>query len=244
MGVSRGLGGEGKKKGGSGLAAQRIQHQKAKVASMSNPFDAIGNKKAKFTVLNKRAKGQVRNVGKYVYSLDVCAISSTFSSLADHLSLLPPSNVPTDIHALYINRAKQLAIERRKKTLLVEYKASKKDNVFKDRRFGEDDPSLSLEEKMLIRFQKERQKRARKSASGRFNLENDDDDDGDDEYGGLLLTHKGRAIGEDDYKDQDVASSDDEYDNYGLGKELVKVGRAVRSTDWTEKEKGTGNHHG
>lgn len=65
MGVSRGLGGGGgKKKKGSGLAAQRIQQQKAKAATMINPFDAIGNKKAKFTVLNKRAKGQVRNVGK------------------------------------------------------------------------------------------------------------------------------------------------------------------------------------
>lgn len=29
-----------------------------------NPFDAVGNKKAKFEVLNKRAKGQVRNVAK------------------------------------------------------------------------------------------------------------------------------------------------------------------------------------
>ena len=31
-----------------------------------NAFDAVGNRKAKFEVLNKRAKGQVRNVSKYV----------------------------------------------------------------------------------------------------------------------------------------------------------------------------------
>lgn len=113
----------------------------------------------------------------------------------------------------------------------MEYKASKKDNVFKDRRFGEDDPSLSLEEKMLMRFQKERQKRARKSAAGRFNLENDDEDD-DDKYGGLMLTHRGRAIGEDDYKDQDLASSDDEDGQYGLGKEIVKVSSCACMPQW------------
>lgn len=151
-----------------------------------NPFDAVGNRKSKFTVLNKRAKGQVRNVGK----------------------------------------ARQMAVERRKKTLLVEYNASKKDNVFKDRRFGEDDPSLSLEEKMLLRFQKERQKRARKSGAGRFNLEHDDEDDDDDNYGGLTLTHKGKALGgagEDDYQDKDgLASSDEEDGGHGLNKEIVK----------------------
>lgn len=150
-----------------------------------NPFDAVGNRKSKFTVLNKRAKGQVRNVGK----------------------------------------ARQMAVERRKKTLLVEYNASKKDNVFKDRRFGEDDPSLSLEEKMLLRFQKERQKRTRKSGAGRFNLEHDDDED-DDSYGGLRLTHKGKALGgdgEDDYQDKDgLASSDEEDGGHGLNKEIVK----------------------
>jgi len=150
-----------------------------------NPFDAVGNRKSKFTVLNKRAKGQVRNVGK----------------------------------------ARQMAVERRKKTLLVEYNASKKDNVFKDRRFGEDDPSLSLEEKMLLRFQKERQKRARKSGAGRFNLEHDDEED-DDSYGGLRLTHKGKALGgdgEDDYQDKDgLASSDEEDGGHGLNKEIVK----------------------
>jgi len=148
-----------------------------------NPFDAVGNRKAKFTVLNKRAKGQVRNVGK----------------------------------------ARQMAVERRKKTLLVEYRASKKDNVFKDRRFGEDDPTLSLEEKMLLRFQKERQKRARRSGAGRFNLEQEEENE-DDNYGGLTLTHKGKALtAEDDYQDKDgVASSDDEDKKRGLNKEIVK----------------------
>ncbi len=178
----RGGGGRGRGFGGPASSSSSSASTKA---SHVNPFDAVGNRKAKFEVLNKRAKGQVRNVGK----------------------------------------ARQLAVERRKKTLLVEYHASKKDNVFKDRRFGEDDPSLSLEEKMLLRFQKERQKRARKSGAGRFNLEDPDEDE--DEYGGLMLTHKGKALGaggaDDDYQDQDgLASSDDDEDGRGLNKQIVK----------------------
>ncbi len=118
----------------------------------------------------------------------------------------------------------------------MEYQASKKDNVFRDRRFGEDDPTLSLEEKMLLRFQKERQRRARASGggaarAGRFNLEEGDDEEyeEDEEYGGLRLTHKGRALGADDYRDQDALGSSDEEDVGGaLGREIVKVSRGVR----------------
>jgi hypothetical protein len=115
---------------------------------------------------------------------------------------------------------------------LVEYRASKKDNVFRDRRFGEDDPTLSLEEKMLLRFQKERQRRARASGggagrSGRFNLEEGDDEEyeEDEEYGGLRLTHKGKALGADDYRDEDALGSSDEDEGPGgaLGREIVKV---------------------
>ncbi|KAM3575098.1 hypothetical protein VYU27_003012 [Nannochloropsis oceanica] len=186
-GRGRGGGGGGRgdfsaRNGGRGFAGRTGGN----VAASMNPFDAVANRKSKFWVLNKRAKGQVRNVGK----------------------------------------ARQMAVERRKKTLLVEYNASKKVNVFKDRRFGEDDPSLSLEEKMLLRFQKERQKRARKSSAGRFNLEQDDDADDDDNYGGLRLTHKGKALGgdgEDDYQDKDgLVSSDDEDGSHGLNKQIVK----------------------
>lgn len=148
----------------------------------------------------------------------------------------PPIRIRTPIHP-YTHRARQLATERRRKTLLVEYKALKKDNVFRDRRFGEDDPSLSLEEKMLLRFQKERQRRARASGgggkAGRFNLEEGDDEEyeEDEEYGGLRLTHRGKALGEDDYRDQDALGSSDEDDDAGggLGRQIVKV--RVRGRD-------------
>lgn len=45
---------------------------------------------------------------------------------------------------------------QRKASLLVEYKALKKVNAFVDRRFGEQDDSLSAEDKALLRYQKQR----------------------------------------------------------------------------------------
>lgn len=48
-----------------------------------------------------------------------------------------------------------MAIEKRSKTLLVEYSERDKQNSFKDSRFGETDPSMSIEEKMLRRFQEQ-----------------------------------------------------------------------------------------
>ena len=46
---------------------------------------------------------------------------------------------------------------QRKETLLVEFQERKKSNKFLDRRFGENDPEMGLEDKMLKRFTKERQ---------------------------------------------------------------------------------------
>lgn len=56
---------------GTGRVAQKLLAARGGAAKAGagagagvNPFDAVGNKKAKFEVLNKRAKGQVRNVAK------------------------------------------------------------------------------------------------------------------------------------------------------------------------------------
>jgi len=57
-----------------------------------------------------------------------------------------------------------------------------------DRRFGENDPSMSLEERMLERFTRERQRTSKASA---FNLENEDE-----------LTHYGQSLSKlDDFDD-------------------------------------------
>jgi nucleolar protein 14 len=60
-----------------------------------------------------------------------------------------------------------------------------------DRRFGENDPSMSLEERMLERFTKERQRSSKNSV---FNLEDEDE-----------LTHYGQSL-----------SNLDDFDNVGL----------------------------
>lgn len=49
-------------------------------------------------------------------------------------------------------------VPQRKKTLLVEYRQLRKANAFVDRRFGEEDESLTAEEKAIARFQKQRMK--------------------------------------------------------------------------------------
>lgn len=75
-------------------------------------------------------------------------------------------------------------------------------------RFGEDDSTLQLEEKMWARMQKDRSQRSR--SGGIFNL--GDDDGGPTE----LLTHRGQALGS---NDEDGGNPDEEEDD--LNAEVV-----------------------
>lgn len=66
-----------------------------------------------------------------------------------------------------------------------------------DRRFGENDPSMSLEDRMLERFTKERQRASRGAA---FNLEDEDE-----------LTHYGQSLSKlDDFDDVEMGLDDEE----------------------------------
>ncbi|TBU33073.1 Nop14-like protein [Dichomitus squalens] len=89
-------------------------------------------------------------------------------------------------------QSKQAGIEQRKKTLLKEYEEKDRSGGIVDRRIGENDPTMSLEERMLERFTRERQ-RASKGVA--FNLEDEDE-----------LTHYGQSL-----------SKLDDFDNVGLG---------------------------
>ena len=80
---------------------------------------------------------------------------------------------------------------QRKKTLLKEYEERNRAGGILDRRFGENDPTMSLEERMLERFTRERQRAAKGSA---FNLEDEDE-----------LTHYGQSL-----------SNLDDFDDVGL----------------------------
>lgn len=88
----------------------------------------------------------------------------------------------------------KLTSTKRKKTLLVEYQLKDKAGGLVDRRFGEDDPTMTPEERMLARFTKERQKA---SKGAMYNLEEEDE-----------LTHYGQSL-----------SKLDDFDGIGLGPE-------------------------
>ncbi|EPY50388.1 U3 snoRNP protein Nop14 [Schizosaccharomyces cryophilus OY26] len=98
--------------------------------------------------------------------------------------------------------------EIRKKT--IGEKLKKKNHVggVIDRRFGENNPHLSLEEKMLERFSREQQRRSKKDI---YNLDSEND----------VLTHGKRPISDlDDFDEPDLALGDE--DDEGLNNEVVR----------------------
>ncbi|KAK2162452.1 hypothetical protein LSH36_98g02047 [Paralvinella palmiformis] len=104
--------------------------------------------------------------------------------------------------------SKSKAIQKRRETLLIEYKKRGKNNKLVDRRFGETDPEMSMEDKMLERFAMERQKGHDKS--GLYNLNEDEE-----------LTHYGQSLSEIERFDDPVASDDDDDDDGRLAGDLV-----------------------
>ncbi|KAB5593229.1 nucleolar complex protein 14 [Ceratobasidium theobromae] len=93
--------------------------------------------------------------------------------------------------------SKQTGIEQRKKTLLIEYNQKDRAGGIIDRRFGENDTTISPEERMLERFTRERQRQAKGAV---FNLEDDEE-----------LTHYGQSLSAlDDFDDTGIELDDDE----------------------------------
>lgn len=101
---------------------------------------------------------------------------------------------------------KGLGEENRRKTLLVEMQRRKKTGGILDRRFGENDPTMTPEEKALERFVKEKQRGSKKGSL--FDLEDVEEDQ--------QLTHFGeslsfdRAVRPDDFNEPDLGHSDDD----------------------------------
>ncbi|KAJ6785004.1 hypothetical protein PWT90_03689 [Aphanocladium album] len=96
--------------------------------------------------------------------------------------------------------AKAASEERRRETLLVDMQRRNKVGGILDRRFGENDPTMAPEDKMLERFAREKQRAHKKTSM--FDLE----DDGP--IGGL--THGGKSISFDDDDDELVDDFDEE----------------------------------
>lgn len=87
---------------------------------------------------------------------------------------------------------------QRKKTLLKEFEEKDRAGGIVDRRFGENDPTMTPEERMLERFTKERQ---RSSKGVAFNLDDEDE-----------LTHYGQSLSKLDDFDNTGLTLDDEED--------------------------------
>ncbi|WVQ71682.1 hypothetical protein IAR50_001223 [Cryptococcus sp. DSM 104548] len=146
--------------------------------------------------------------------------------------------------------SKQAGLEQRRKTLLPEHQLKDHRGTFHDRRFGENDPSMSIEDRMLERYTRERQRGQGKK--GLFNLE----DDEEDPFGGLDegtalggLTHGGRSVTDlpgDDFVAQGLGDDDDPDEDVAKGRidkrqvSQVHFGGfepADDSTDLPEKKK-------
>ncbi|EMD63235.1 hypothetical protein COCSADRAFT_38102 [Bipolaris sorokiniana ND90Pr] len=99
--------------------------------------------------------------------------------------------------------------EARRKSLLPEMHRKNKVGGILDRRIGEDDPTMSLDDKMMARFEREQQ---RKRSGNVFDLEDDADE--------VELTHGGQSlrfddeIGEEDYDAASIAGSSDDEDGF------------------------------
>ncbi|XP_066277879.1 nucleolar protein 14-like isoform X1 [Branchiostoma lanceolatum] len=94
-----------------------------------------------------------------------------------------------------VSRSK--AIKKRKATLLQEYQQRGKRNQFVDRRLGENDPEMTLEDKMLQRFAMERKTHHEKA--GAFSLNEEEE-----------LTHFGQSLSQiEKFEEPDSDSEDD-----------------------------------
>ncbi|KAJ7541990.1 hypothetical protein O6H91_10G084500 [Diphasiastrum complanatum] len=116
-----------------------------------------------------------------------------------------------------IGFSRSLANDKRKKTLLQEYKQRGKANAFLDRRFGEDDERLGDDDKSIMRFQRERQLQLQRKS--KFNLPDEEDEDEE------VLTHKGAALAHiDDYVDELSTDEDNEQGLDGDVEDGLKFG--------------------
>ncbi|KAL5385354.1 hypothetical protein DPSP01_004813 [Paraphaeosphaeria sporulosa] len=144
------------------------------------------------------------------------------------------SNNPQDAKTKVLGRpgvTKSQGEETRRKTLLPEMSKRNKMGGIMDRRIGEDDLTMSLEDKMMARFEREQQ---RTRGGNVFDLE----DDGDD----VELTHAGKSLrfdegdlGKEDYDAASVSGGSSDGDEDGFLKRKRR-----RDSEGEEEEEGEG----
>ncbi|RDA89287.1 hypothetical protein CP532_0590 [Ophiocordyceps camponoti-leonardi (nom. inval.)] len=128
-------------------------------------------------------------------------------------------------------QARAAGEERRKQTLLVEMQRRNKVGGILDRRFGENDPTMAPEEKMLERFALEKQRSHKKRSL--FDLE-------DDETSDVELTHMGKSLTfdeepTDDFHEEDLDAADDSDGSVRERQRLKRV-RSMAAVPGEEEE--------
>ncbi|KAI0617805.1 Nucleolar protein 14 [Pyrenophora tritici-repentis] len=124
--------------------------------------------------------------------------------------------------------------EARRKSLLPEMHHKNKVGGILDRRIGEADPTMSVEDRMMARFEQEQ---SRKRSGNVFDLEDDADE--------VELTHGGQSlrfddeIGEEDYDAASVAGSSDDEDGFMKKKRRIDEvdGEAPATEEQPERKK-------
>jgi nucleolar protein 14 len=107
---------------------------------------------------------------------------------------------------------KGLGEERRRETLLKEMQSRNKVGGILDRRFGENDPTMTPEQRAAERFAKQNERKAKKNSM--FNLEDEEEEE-------MALTHGGEMLGmgdfnmseRDDFDEKDLESSEESIDH-------------------------------
>lgn len=119
------------------------------------------------------------------------------------------SNKPTKKTIERPGVTRGLGEERRRETLLKEMQSRNKVGGLLDRRFGEDDPNMTPEQKAAERFAQQALRANRKSSM--FNLEEESEEEMQLTHGGRALTLKDEVV-KDDFDEEISASEADEFD--------------------------------
>lgn len=171
----------------------------------------------------KQKKSQPRNADQAAKkAADLAALREAFNPFEfKHLSRPKKheyvSNNPQDAKTKILGRpgvTKSQGEETRKKTLLPEMSKRNKTGGIMDRRIGEDDLTMSLEDKMMARFEREQQ---RKRGGNMFDLE-DDGDNVELTHGGKSLRFDEKDLGKEDYDAASVSGESSDGDEDGFMK--------------------------
>ncbi|EXJ74227.1 uncharacterized protein A1O5_02522 [Cladophialophora psammophila CBS 110553] len=131
-----------------------------------------------------------------------------------------------------------LGEERRRETLLKEIQSRNKVGGLLDRRFGENDPTMTPEQRAAERFARQNERKMKKNSM--FNLEDDSEE-------GMTLTHGGRSLdfgdgAEDDFDDdnvKDLQNADGDFDQDDRPRKRLRLAE----TDDVDDEEEDGEGH-